>query len=73
MLAGGLATLPLREALPAHRIVDAVYASADAGGATTARDVERLLDYGGVLTWCLVAEILSKAEAADLARRAEAV
>jgi predicted dehydrogenase len=30
--------LPLREALPAHRIVDAVYASADVDGAITAVD-----------------------------------
>jgi predicted dehydrogenase len=33
--AGAPSPLPLREALPAHRIVDAVYASADAGGAPT--------------------------------------
>ena len=33
---GAPSPLPLREALPAHRIVDAIYASADAGGATTA-------------------------------------
>jgi predicted dehydrogenase len=30
--------LPLREALAAHRIVDAVYASADLAGAITAVD-----------------------------------
>jgi predicted dehydrogenase len=29
---GAPSPLPLREALPAHRIVDAVYASADATG-----------------------------------------
>ena len=35
-IAGGdPSPLPLREALPAHRIVDAIYASADADGATT--------------------------------------
>ena len=33
---GAPSPLPLREALPAHRIVDAIYASADADGATTA-------------------------------------
>jgi predicted dehydrogenase len=32
---GAPSPLPLREALPAHRIVDAVYASADAAGAPT--------------------------------------
>jgi predicted dehydrogenase len=32
---GAASPLPLREALPAHRIVDAVYASADARGVTT--------------------------------------
>ena len=30
---GADSPLPLREALPAHRIVDAIYASADDGGA----------------------------------------
>jgi predicted dehydrogenase len=35
-IAGGTTSpLPLREALPAHRIVDAIYASADASGAPT--------------------------------------
>jgi predicted dehydrogenase len=33
---GAPSPLPMREALPAHRIVDAIYASADADGATTA-------------------------------------
>ncbi len=32
---GAPSPLPLREALPAHRIVDAIYASADANGAPT--------------------------------------
>ena len=31
--AGTPSPLPLREALPGHRIVDAIYASADDGGA----------------------------------------
>jgi predicted dehydrogenase len=30
---GADSPLPLRQALPAHRIVDAIYASADEGGA----------------------------------------
>jgi predicted dehydrogenase len=30
---GGASPLPFREALPAHRVVDAIYESADAGGA----------------------------------------
>jgi predicted dehydrogenase len=33
---GSPSPLPLREALPAHRIVDAIYTSADASGAPTA-------------------------------------
>jgi predicted dehydrogenase len=33
---GAPSPLPLREALAAHRVVDAIYASADAGGAPTA-------------------------------------
>jgi len=32
---GAPSPLPLREALPAHRIVDGIYASADSGGAST--------------------------------------
>ncbi len=32
---GAVSPLPFSEALPAHRIVDAIYASADGGGATT--------------------------------------